>query len=264
MFPKIRIAHLLRPLIERVSRGRVLRRRLPADCNRLPLYVTPEAGLRYWLSMPRVDPVLYRMCKEMVKPSSCVWDVGANVGLFSFCAASLSGKSGYVLAIEPDIWLANLIQKSAQLWRDSGYEAATVAVLCSAASDSQDIEALQIAERSRAANFLKGASGSRQSGAIRGEQLSLSVQLDFLLRYFRPPSVLKIDVETHEVHVLRGANEILRTHRPIIWCEVAPHNVVAVFELLTAAKYSLFNAESKEPLTGGRANWNTLAIPSET
>ena len=69
-----------RRLVEYLSRGVVLRRRLPARFGRLPIYVTPEAGLRYWLAMSRVDPVLYGMAEELVKPSSVVWDVGANVG----------------------------------------------------------------------------------------------------------------------------------------------------------------------------------------
>src|ERR1700686_2980136 len=104
----------IRGLVEHLSRGVVLRRHLPARFGRLPIYVTPEAGLRYWSRMSRVDSVLYSMAEEMVKPGSVVWDVGANVGLFSFCAAALSGPSGRVLAIEPDFWLAHLINRSSK------------------------------------------------------------------------------------------------------------------------------------------------------
>jgi len=253
---------LLRTFLERFSRGRVLKRRLPGDFRRLPIYVSPEAGLRYWLSMRNADPVLYRMCNELVKPDACVWDIGANVGLFSFCAASRSGKNGYVLAVEPDIWLAHLIRKSAQLWLDSDYDAAKVTVLCAAVSNAHQIKSLHIAERSRSANYLDDAIGSTQSGGSRSDQLSLSIELDFLLKYFRPPSVLKIDVETHEVQVLEGASELLRRHRPVIWCEVSSQNCAEVFDLLTSANYQLFNSETKERLLAGRANWNTLALPA--
>jgi len=190
-----------------------------------------------------------------------VWDIGANVGLFSFCAAALAGQSGSVLAIEPDLWLANLIYKSAQLWLRNNYPAAPVSVLCSAASNAYDLKHLQIARRARSSNHLKEAPGSSQSGGARDDQLSLSIDLDFLLKHFRPPSVLKIDVETHELEVLRGANALLTSARPVIWCEVSPRNYAAMFELLTSAEYDLFNAESKERLRGGHANWNTLAMP---
>ena len=102
----------IRNLAEHLSRGVVLHRRLPAKFGRLPIYVTPEAGLLYWSAMSRIDSVLYSMAEEMVKPGAAVWDVGANVGLFSFCSAALAGPTGKVLAIEPDFWLAHLINRS--------------------------------------------------------------------------------------------------------------------------------------------------------
>src|SRR5580698_2652797 len=105
---------IFRNLAEHMSRGVVFRRRLPSKFNRLPIYVTPEAGLRYWLAMSRVDPTLYRTVDELVRPGITVWDIGANVGLFSFCAAVLSGPSGFVLSVEPDLWLAQLVGRSAQ------------------------------------------------------------------------------------------------------------------------------------------------------
>jgi FkbM family methyltransferase len=210
--------------------------------------------------MAKVDPILYRMCLEFVKPGACVWDIGANVGLFSFCSAALAGADGYVLAIEPDVWLAHLIHRTAQLWLQNDYSAAPVAVLCSAASDASDINWLHIAERERAANYVRSAAGSSQSGGYRSTQLTASVTLDFLLKHFRPPSFLKIDVETHELQVLTGASGLLRTCRPLVWCEVSPQNYKAAFQLFSSAGYDLFNAESKEKLSGS-ANWNTLAIP---
>ncbi|SRR6266487_3597683 len=60
----------LRRLAERMSRGVVLRRNLPPEFHRLPMYVSPEAGLRYWRSLDKVDPSLLRMVRELVKPGS--------------------------------------------------------------------------------------------------------------------------------------------------------------------------------------------------
>jgi hypothetical protein len=105
----------LRHLAERFSRGVILRRHLPKQFQSLPLYVSPEAGLRYWRwGVETADPMLFRMVRELVRPGSVVWDVGANVGLFSFSAAALAGPGGFVLAIEPDVWLAHLLARSAQ------------------------------------------------------------------------------------------------------------------------------------------------------
>ena len=144
----------LRHLAERFSRGMILRRHLPKQFQSLPLYVSPEAGLRFWRwGVETTDPMLFRMVRELVRPGSVVWDVGANVGLFSFSAAALAGPGGFVLAIEPDVWLAHLLTRSAQRIQQHSAEAAPVAVLCAAASEGNRIRQLQIAERARSANY---------------------------------------------------------------------------------------------------------------
>lgn len=249
-----------RDCVEHLSRGVVLRRRLPPMFGRLPLYVTPEAGLRYWGPMSRVDPVLYSVGQELVKLGAVVWDVGANVGLFSFCAAALTGRSGSVLAIEPDFWLAQLITKSSQKLAMKKFDCADVKVLCASVSDSNRVSELEVAERARASNHLVEATGSTQAKAERYTQLSVTVTLDSLLEHFPPPSVLKIDVETHEASVLRGATRLLREFHPAIWCEVSAQNSPEVTDLLLSAGYELYGAATLPHPRIERAWFNTLAL----
>ena len=254
----------LRHLAERFSRGVILSRHLPKQFQSLPLYVSPDASLRYWRrNVETSDPMLFRMVRELVGPGSVVWDVGANVGLFSFSAAALAGPGGFVLAIEPDVWLVHLLTRSAQRVQQHSTRVATVAVLCAAASEANRICQLQIAERARAASYLAEAKGSSQAGGHRYLQQTATVSLDFLLDYFPAPSVLKIDVETAEVNVLRGASRLLSTIHPVIWCEVAAANSEIVSELLRHAAYELYPAavmpSERKPVT--LAPWDTLAVP---
>jgi len=252
----------IRRWAENFSRGVILRRRLPSRFGRLPIYVTPEAGLRYWGRMSRVDSVLYSMAEELVRNGSVVWDVGANVGLFSFCAAALAGPTGFVLSIEPDHWLAHLItQTSHNLPRG---QAATVDVLCASVSDSNRISNLEIAHRARASNHLTQARGSSQAAGTRATQASVTVTLDSLLNYFPPPTVLKIDVETHEEHVLRGAARLLSEIRPSIWCEVSQENSNAVTQILQTAGYKLLGAANQPHPPIEKAWFHTLAIPVQS
>jgi FkbM family methyltransferase len=254
----------LRGLAEHWSRGIVLRRRLPPEFSGLPIYVSPECGLRYWRwNIGKVDPMLCRMARELVSSGSTVWDIGANVGLFAFCAAALAGPAGQVLAVEPDLWLAQLLTRSSRDLRRNHQPAASVNVLAAAVSESNRVGLLSIAERARASNHLIESQGSTQVGGTRGVQSTVTVSLDFLADYFPAPTVLKIDVEGAEVGVLRGASRLLQSSRPVIWCEVHPENSSVVADLLLANRYQIYAAAlspaDRVPLH--RASWDTLAIP---
>ena len=253
----------LRRLAERLSRGVVLRRHLPSDFQRLPLYVTPEAGLRHWAGLSGVDRHLLRMMRELVKPGAVVWDVGANVGLFAFSAAAITGPSGLVVAIEPDVWLAHLMDRSSREISQKKLLAAPVRVLCASVSSELRVSELEIAERARASNHLAGISGSTQTGGYRHRQPTVSLALDCLVDFFPAPSVLKIDVESHEIEVLRGAAQLLESARPVIWCEVDPQNAEAVSKLLHEKNYQLFGAANDPHPVIQRAWWDTLAVPTE-
>lgn len=76
-----------------------------------------------------------------------VWDIGANVGLFSFAAASLGAQ---VVAVEADTWPANLLQRSALL------NQLPVTVFPAAVSDRQGVSKLYLSEHGRASNSLRG------------------------------------------------------------------------------------------------------------
>jgi FkbM family methyltransferase len=256
----------LRGMAEKLSRGIVLRRRLPSEFHHLPIYVSPECGLSYWRSdLANADPLLFRMAKESVRPGAAVWDVGANLGLFSFASAVLAGPAGSVLAIEPDLWLAQLIGRTAKRWSTRHFTTAPVRVLCAAIADTNGISRLQIAQRSRAANSLAGTIGSPQAQGVRAEQQTVTLTLDFLLEHFPHPSVVKIDVESAELKVLLGASKLLQDIRPIIFCEVLTQNSQAVGDLFTKFQYRMYPAqvEADQRKPAQKAPVNTLAIPEE-
>src|SRR5437764_9039310 len=108
----------IRGIVERFGRRVVFKRRLPAEFGRLAVLVSPEAGLKFWRrDLSKTDPLLLRACRELVRPGDVVWDIGANVGLFSFAAAALAGPHGRVLAVEADTWLVDLLRRSARQHR---------------------------------------------------------------------------------------------------------------------------------------------------
>jgi len=236
---------MLRRVAEIASRGIVLQRRLPAAFGGKPLYVSPDCGLRYWRrDLTKVDPVLLEMVDRYVCPGDVVWDVGANVGLFGFAAAHRASR---VVLIEPDPWLAGLLERTAGFYGN-------VSIIRAGVADYCGVGTLHIAARARASNFLQGK-GSTQTG---GERCGEEVQVLTLDSLSPPlPDVLKIDVEGTELAVLRGAARILAEARPSVICEVSAHNVDAATALLD--DYMLFDGETGEP--AATAMWNTVAIP---
>jgi FkbM family methyltransferase len=253
--------HVLRRMIEDITRDWVIRRRLPADFLRASIHVSPSAGLRYlYRSMDDVDSVLLGLVREFVKPGTVVWDVGANVGLFSFAAASLAGPEGQIIALEPDAWLVQLLRRSA---RHQPARSAPVQVIPAAIASQVSIRTLCLAARSRAANYL-AEFGTIQTGGAREEQSVVAVTLDWLLQQLPHPSVVKIDVEGAEMEVLKGSERLFESVRPVVLCEVIPASERAVTAFLQSYNYQILDGEmqasNRKPLQ--TAPWCTLAIPN--
>lgn len=253
----------LRALLERLSRDRVVRRRLPAELGGHRLYVSPDAALKLWRQdLGQADPLLLRLAAELVRPGATVWDIGANVGLFAFAAAHRAGPSGRVVAVEADDWLAGLVRRSAA---GAGPAYAPVDVVAVAVAERACLADLLIAERGRAGNHLGSVAGSTQTGGTREIRKVPAVTLDWLLDWLPAPGLVKIDVEGAEAQCLRGAQRLLSGVRPTIICEVSDENSDAVADLLRGHGYVLFDSSaapaSRHPLA--TPAWNTLALPVE-
>jgi FkbM family methyltransferase len=252
---------MLRTLAERVSRGMTLRRRLPASVGGLPLYVSPDAQLKYLKpSEAAFDGNLLRVAAEQIKADSVVWDIGANVGVFTFAAAGIATR-GQVLAVEPDSWLAQVLRQSVALRENRGR---TLAVLAAAVADRNGVSEFAIAKRGRASSYLVSAGGWTQAGGERARVHVPTLTLDTLLETFAPPTFLKIDVEGAEVMVLSGARRLLEKIRPVIFIEVGRANARKVTEILTEFRYSLY--DGTKAIAGQQAGElcaeETLAVPA--
>lgn len=251
----------LRSALEQGTHRVVVRRRLPASFARARLYVTTEGGLRYLMrTMSQVDPALLRLAADVVRPGGTVWDIGANVGLFSFAAAAVAGPGGRVLALEPDTALAGLLRRSAAL---NGSHA-VVEVLPAAVAAEVSVARFHVAWRNKSTSYLEGY-GTAMAGGVRSTELVPTVTLDWLAERFPVPDVLKIDVEGAELAVLAGGAGVLG-RIPVVICEVAAKNAPAVSELLAASGYQLFDGErpraARVPVSAAPPNTLAIARPA--
>jgi FkbM family methyltransferase len=209
--------------------------------------------------MSAVDPDLLRLAQEYVSPGAVVWDVGANLGLFTVAAASLAGTQGQVISFEPDSWLIRLLQRSS---RSQPKASATIRVVPVAVADEVTIREFCISQHSRSENYLLGHGYSPTQNA-RERITVMAVSLDWCLERLPAPQVVKVDVEGAEVDVLQGAQRLLGIARPTFIMEVGPRNadkVASVFEKNRSAIYDgTLPKCDRTPLK--KAPWTTVAIP---
>ena len=103
----------LRHLAEVASRNVRFRRNLPEQFGKRTLYVSPGCGLAYWgRKLSAADEWLLGMAQELVRPGNIVWDIGANLGMFSVSSSVKAGPGGSVVAVEAATWLVDLLRRT--------------------------------------------------------------------------------------------------------------------------------------------------------
>ena len=227
------------------------------------IIVTPEASLRYWL--PRSlnsDVPLCEFASRYVKAGDKVWDIGANVGVFTFLSAAAVGASGRVLSVEADPFISQLLIRSSLRLPAGDARPEIVTTAVSAANILADFA---VSNRSRASNHLLSSTGCSQTGGVRFSFKVPCVTLDWLLEHTFPPDVVKIDIEGVEHIALAAAPRLLRDVRPIFHLEVWSEIAEDLGNLFHASSYLMFDGERDLGLTNPlkMPPWCTIAVPLE-
>jgi FkbM family methyltransferase len=153
---------------------------------------------------------------RIVQPGDCVWDVGANVGLYALYAALRVGQGGTVIAFEP------AADNHAALCRNVALNpgAASVQAFCAALSDETRAATLHLTSQDagRAAHVF-GRTEDAASGEARPHtQSALGFSADAFVAQFgvRAPDHVKIDVDSIEERIIRGGTKAFAKARSII------------------------------------------------
>lgn len=177
------------------------------------------------------------------------YDIGANIGFFSAIAARLVGSEGHVYAFEPIPESAKVAVKNAQL---NGFEQVTVVEV--AVSSTNGYVSMGT-ENNYSETYTVGS----------GEVQVQCVTLDNVIEdsNFRAPDFIKIDVEGHEIDVIQGAAEVLRTEQPVLLIEV--HWLGDQFlsfcrDTIEPMGYEVTQLDGS-PLPEGAARYHALARP---
>ena len=167
-----------------------------------------------------------------------VWDVGANLGPYALLARAYTDRDVVAFEPTPDLahWARHLAATNGLDYRLEQF----------AAGETAGTATFYLSESSDSSNSL--AEGFRVS------KRQLDVLVEPLDRYSRRtgsvPAVMKIDTETTEHYVLRGAREVVAEHRPWVFCEVlsgrAPEKPLT--ELMGGLGYQFLHLDGSDPL----------------
>jgi len=164
--------------------------------------------LRRWKTM---EPE-WLLLDSLVDPQRAAVDVGASRGLY---AGRLAELCPWVHGVEPQPRLVAELRR--KLPRNTTIHAVAL-------SDQPGEAVLRIPPDD-------GRASLEPHNAVAGDRLTVPVaRLDELVE--QPVGFMKIDVEGHELAVLRGAERILRADRPVLLIESeALHHPAAPFNL---------------------------------
>jgi FkbM family methyltransferase len=150
-----------------------------------------------------------RALMRAIRPGDVVWDVGANVGLYTARFSAAVGPTGRVIAFEPTPACFGALTKAT-----SGLT--NVTLLNKALGDITTVATMSIAEDPLGATHSLVAAGigpTAQVEVVRGDEL--------VAQGLPVPNVIKIDVEGFEEEVLDGLAAVLRSPScRAVLCEV--------------------------------------------
>ena len=249
---------ILRTIIERVTRETLFRRTITVSGRSTPIFVSPDAQLKYLKPGNKAfDRDLIQIAERFLVSDSNVWDIGANVGVFTFASAVMAPK-GTMVAVEADTWLASALRKSAHL---DHYKDSDIRVLPAAISDADGTAKFNIASRGRASNALERAGGRSEMGGIREHQYVPTLRLDTLLSSMPKPDFIKIDVEGGELMVINGASRIISEIRPVFYIEVGNDVSREMTSLFRSQEYLAVSPDGT--VVDQICSSNTFFIPKE-
>lgn len=208
--PEFFVKHLHRmDLVEsRLPNGRVFKLNSKADD-----WVSNQVFWREWHGYePETSPLFFRLAEK----SAVTFDVGAYVGFFTLLAAH-ANPQGQVFAFEPMSKIYERFQNHIKL-----NDLQNVEAILGAVGDKEGEaeffhqEGLDLPTSSSLSyEFMKTAE-SLVSTKVKVFQLDKFVQEKGIEKV----DLIKIDTETTEPDVLRGAMNLLRKNQPDIFCEV--------------------------------------------
>lgn len=139
---------------------------------------------------------LVRFYSSLLQPGSLVFDIGANVGIYSEAMESVGSR---VIAVEPNADCVRHIQLT--------YGGRRIETLQAAVGPENGVASLNVSDgHDDSSSFVRGKNEANWDRSVSVPVLTV----DSLIKYFGMPAYIKIDVEGYESAVLKGLSKLPR------------------------------------------------------
>lgn len=196
----------------------------------------------YWRGNTEMDIEAAIRCYGSIRGMTC-WDLGAHFGIYTVGMAMAVGSEGQVVGFEPNPVSFDRCKRHVQMnslnWAKL-YNAA--------ASDSDDLGKLFVG-RGSAATTSHFAYEDETCNEKAAQIQVKKVIIDHLVERgeIRPPDFVKVDVEGHGAHAIKGASRTIARHRPIIVMSFhSEQELAGTRAILEPLGYCSFSCDGKE------------------
>jgi FkbM family methyltransferase len=178
------------------------------DYDRATIMMTLDARSElYRLRSCEKEPETRAWIEKEFQPGDVLYDVGANVGAYSFVAHAVTGGACTVYAFEPGFNTFAALSRNILL---NHFEAEIIA-LPIALAERPGLPMLRYSSVAPGASMHEWVDGGTASRTRGNTLTTMTLPLDQVVTTFglRPPTHIKLDTDGAELSVLRGAGAVL-------------------------------------------------------
>lgn len=191
---------------------------------------------------PGISNLITSISKELDQKNDtgCFFDVGANVGLYTWVVHKVCPQRN-ILAFEPDPENFKLLEMTQNEANAKNLEIYPYALSNQTGDTSFSQDTL-----TSATGCIAGKDMPWIEQYLNGSSNTISVKtrtLDSVAKEDKIPSLIKIDVEGHEIEVLDGGKNTLVEKKPLLIIESFPPKQTTVLSLLQELGYSSMDAD---------------------
>jgi FkbM family methyltransferase len=183
----------------------------------LPIYANPREGVgRHLWDLGIIDLPVCEVIWRLLDPGENAVDVGANIGAITSLMAAKTGPSGSVWSFEPHPTIHAELLANVERWRATGRKIGQIQLSTKALSNADGTAELfepeGFAENHGSASLERPATAPDPAAKKPGASFHIKTALlDEAIPANTRLSLMKMDVEGHELNVLLGAHNRLKS-----------------------------------------------------